>query len=94
MDVSTPGGEGVQPSENGENLLTDTVEMMEKSVLPHDRLSHLINGNGPTEWFIQSARRWVAAMMADEGSHEPIIERNKRTKAEIRAKEAGTLAGL
>ena len=94
VDVSTPGGEGVQPSEEGENLLTDTVEMMEKSVLPHDRLSHLINGNGPTEWFIQSARRWVAAMMADEGIHEPIIEGNKRTKAEIRAKEAGTLAGL
>ena len=33
-------------------------------------------------------------MMADEGIHEPIIEGNKRTKAEIRAKEAGTLAGL
>ncbi len=36
----------------------------------------------------------VASMIADEGLHEPIIERNKRTKAEIRAKEAGTLAGL
>ena len=94
VDVSPEGDEPVQPSEEGENILTETVEMMEKLVLPHDRLSHLINGNGPTEWFIQSARRWVAAMMADEGIHEPIIERNKRTKAEIRSKEEGTLAGL
>ena len=70
VDVSPEGDEPVQPSEEGENILTETVEMMEKLVLPHDRLSHLINGNGPTEWFIQSARRWVAAMMADERIHD------------------------
>ena len=92
--VSTEGDEGGSPSEQGEDILAETVEMMEKMVLPHDRLSHLINGNGPTEWFMQSARRWVSAMMADEGIHEPIVERQKRTKAEIRTKEAGTLAGL
>ena len=92
--MSTEGDEAIQPSEEGENILTETVEMMEKLVLPHDRLRHLINGEGPTDWFVQSARRWVAAMMADEGIHEPIGERNKRTKAEIRSKEEGTLAGL
>ena len=92
--MSTEGDEGGSPSEQGEDILAETVEMMEKMVLPHDRLSHLINGNGPTEWFMQSARRWVSAMMADEGIHEPIVERQKRTKAEIRTKEAGTLAGL
>ena len=94
VDVSTEGDEPIQPSEEGENILTDTVEMMEKLVLPHDRLKLLINGEGPTDWFIQSARRWVAAMMSDEGIHEPIVERKKRTKAEIHAKEEGALAGL
>jgi nicotinate-nucleotide pyrophosphorylase (carboxylating) len=92
--VSTEGEGGSPPSEEGDNILTETVEMIEKLVLPHDRLSYLINENGPTEWFIQSARRWVAAMMADEGIQEPIVEGDKRTKAEIRSKESGTLAGL
>ncbi len=92
--MSIGEGEGDLPPVQDENILTETVEMMEKLVLPHDRLSHLINENGPTDWFIQSARRWVSSMMADEGIHEPIIERNKRTKAEIHAKETGTLAGL
>tara|TARA_Y100001968_G_scaffold97848_1_gene87823 strand:- start:148 stop:1164 length:1017 start_codon:yes stop_codon:yes gene_type:complete len=92
--VTTEGEEAIQPSEQDENILAETVEKMEKLVLPHDRLHYLINENGPTEWFTQSARRWVASMMADESIHEPIVERNKRTKAEIRTKEAGTLAGL
>ena len=94
VDVSTEGDEAIQPSEEDENLLVETVEKMEKLVLPHDRFGYLINENGPTEWFVKSARRWVSAMMADEGVHEPIVERNKRTKAEIRAKESGTLSGL
>jgi nicotinate-nucleotide pyrophosphorylase (carboxylating) len=54
----------------------------------------LISDDGPTEWFINSARRWISAMMADEGVFEPISGGERRTKAEIRSREDGTLAGL
>ncbi len=92
--MSTEGDEGSEPSEQGVDVLAETVEQIEKMTLPHDRRDYLFTENRPTEWFVQSARRWVSAMMADECIHEPIAEGEKRTKAEIRAKESGVIAGL
>ncbi len=74
--------------------LAEIVHAVKKRTLPHDRRRELISDDGPTEWFLASARRWIVAMLADEGIHEPIESGNRRTKAEIRSREAGTLAGL
>ena len=76
------------------DVLAETVEQVEKLAPPQDRRRQLIADNGPTDWFKESARRWITAMMADEGVHEPIESGNRRTKAEIRSREKGTLAGL
>lgn len=94
-DVVEPEGEAPADAPlDVDDVLAKTVEAVEARTLPHDRRRMLISDEGPTEWFLSSARRWVAAMLADEGVHEPIESTNRRTKAEIRAKEAGTLAGL
>ena len=76
------------------DVLADTVEQVEKLAPPQDRRRQLIADDGPTDWFKESARRWITVMMADEGVHEPIESGNRRTKAEIRSREKGTLAGL
>ena len=91
----SPEGDVPTGAENNVgDVLAETAEKVEKMAPPHDRRRQLIVDDGPTEWFVESARRWITAMMADEGVHEPIESANRRTKAEIRAREKGTLAGL
>jgi len=92
--VSPDGDMPTEAANGGGDVLAETVEQVEKLVPPHDRRHQLIADDGPTQWFVESARRWITAMMADEGVHEPIESANRRTKAEIRAREKGTLAGL
>ena len=94
-DTVSPEGNAPDDAANGVgDVLAETVEKVEKMALPHDRRHQLITDDGPTDWLLESARRWITAMMADEGVHEPIESANRRTKAEIRAREKGTLAGL
>ena len=92
--VSTEDDSPTEATDDVGDVLAETVEKVEKLIPPHDRHHKLITDDGATEWLIDSARRWITAMMADEGIHEPIESVNRRTKAEIRARENGTLAGL
>ena len=98
--VKTPPrlGDTVSPDDEAANgvddVLAETVEHVEKLNPPHDRMRKLITDDGPTEWLTNSARRWIGSMMADEGVFEPILGGERRTKAEIRSREKGTLAGL
>lgn len=98
--VVTPEGNpevGPSPAEEEMDIgdvLAEAVQAVEKPSLPHDRRRILISDDGPTEWFLSSARRWIIAMMADEGVHEPIEAGERVTKAEIRSRESGKLAGL
>lgn len=92
--VSPEGDTPIGAANNVGDVLAETAEQVEKLIPPHDRRRQLIVDDGPTEWFVESARRWITAMMADEGVNEPIESANRRTKAEIHAREKGTLAGL
>ena len=92
--VSPEGNSPTEAANDVGDVLAETVEQVEKLVPPHDRHHKLITDDGATEWLVDSARRWITAMMADEGIHGPIENANRRTKAEIRAREKGTLAGL
>ena len=70
--VKTPPrlGDTVSPDDEAANgvddVLAETVEQVEKLNPPQDRMRKLITDDGPTEWLTNSARRWVATMMADE----------------------------
>ena len=77
-----------------DEILAETFQEVEKRILPHDRKRALYSNDGPTDWFQNSTRRWIAAMLADEGVHEPIEPGAKITKAEIRSRDSGILAGL
>ena len=92
--VSPEGNSPTEAANDVGDVLAETVEQVEKLVPPHDRHHKLITDDGPTEWLVDSARRWITAMMSDEGIRGPIENANRRTKAEIRAREKGTLAGL
>lgn len=92
--VSPDGTTPIEAPNDVGDVLVETIELVEKLSPPHDRRVMLISDDGPTEWFINSARRWISAMMADEGVFEPIPGGERRTKAEIRSREDGTLAGL
>ena len=92
--VSPDGDEPAEAANDVGDVLTETVEQVEKLALPHDRNHMLIGDDGPTEWLMESARRWITSMMADEGVLEPIESTNRRTKAEVRARQKGILAGL
>ena len=94
-DTVSPEGDAPADTANDVgDVLAETVEKVEKLIPPQDRHHKLIADGVPTEWLVESARRWITAMMADEGVHEPIESPNRRTKAEIRSRESGTLAGL
>jgi len=91
----SPDGEAPTDAANEvDDVLAETVEHVEKLNPPHDRRWKLLGENGPTEMLLDSARRWISSMMADEGIHGPIPRGERRTKAEIRSKENGTLSGL
>ena len=91
----SPDGEASPDAVNEvDDVLAETVEHVEKLNPPHDRLRKLVGDDGPTEILLNSARRWISTMMADEGIYEPIQRGQRQTKAEIRSKEKGTLAGL
>ena len=91
----SPDGEASPDAVNEvDDVLAETVEHVEKLNPPHDRLRKLVGEDGPTEILLNSARRWISTMMADEGIYEPIQRGQRQTKAEIRSKEKGTLAGL
>ena len=91
----SPDGEApIEAANGGGDVLAETVELVGKLGPPHDRRRELIDDDGPTSLFTNSARRWISAMMADEGIFEPISAGEKRTKAEIHSREKGTLAGL
>ena len=91
----SPDGEAPLDAANEvDDVLAETVELVEKLNPPHDRLRKLVGEDGPTEMLLNSARRWISTMMADEGIYEPIQRGRRQTKAEIRSKEKGTLAGL
>ena len=94
-DVVSPDDEvpDVAPIDVGD-VLAETVEKVEKLVLPHDRRHKLISKDGPTEWLIGSARRWISTMLADEGVHGAIEARSRITKAEIRSREDGVVSGI
>ena len=92
--VSPEGDAPVEPANDVEIDLAETVKEFEKAIPPQDRRYKLIADEGPTAWYLESARRWISSMLADEGVHGPIEERNQRTKAEIYSRENGTLAGL
>jgi len=92
--VSPDGEAPIEVANGGGDVLAETVELVEKLGPPHDRRRELIDDDGPTSLFTNSARRWISAMMADEGIFEPISAGEKRTKAEIHSREKGTLAGL
>ena len=49
-----------------DGILAKTFQEVEKRILPHDRKRALFSEDGPTEWFLNSVRRWIAAMLADE----------------------------
>ncbi|MEE2746941.1 MAG: hypothetical protein VX473_00535 [Candidatus Thermoplasmatota archaeon] len=83
-----------QATNDDGDVLAETAEQVGKLAPPQDRRRQLISDNGPTDWFKDSARRWITTMMADEGIHGPIESGSRRTKAEIRSREKGTLAGL
>jgi nicotinate-nucleotide pyrophosphorylase (carboxylating) len=89
----TMSPDGDVPSEGGDTL-AKTIEQVGKLRPAQDRRRMLITDDGPTEWFIGSARRWIAAMMADEGILGPLEGGNRKTKAEVRTRQKGTLAGL
>ena len=94
-DVVSPDDNVSDAAPNGvDDVLAETVEKVEQLVLPHDRRHKLISSDGPTEWLIESARRWVSAMLADEGVHGVIEARSRRTKAEIRSRDDGVLSGV
>ena len=88
--VSPEGNSPTEVANDVGDVLAETVEQVEKLVPPQDRHHKLITDEGATEWLVDSARRWITAMMADEGIHGPIENANRRTKAEIRAREKGT----
>ena len=91
----SPNGEASPDAANEvDDVLAETVEYVEKLNPPHDRLRKLVGEDGPTEILLNSARRWISTMMADESIYEPIQRGQRQTKAEIRSKEKGTLAGL
>ena len=91
----SPDGEASPDAVNEvDDVLAETVEHVEKLNPPHDRLRKLVGEDGPTEILLNSARRWISTMMADEGIYEPIQRGQRQTKAEIRSKEKGTLSGL
>ena len=91
----SPDGEASPDAANEvDDVLAETVEYVEKLNPPHDRLRKLVGEDGPTEILLNSARRWISTMMADEGIYEPIQRGQRQTKAEIRSKEKGTLSGL
>ena len=92
--MSPEGNSPTEAANDVGDVLAETVEQVEKLVPPHDRHHKLITDDGPTECLVDSARRWINAMMSDEGIRGPIENANRRTKAEIRAREKGTLAGL
>jgi nicotinate-nucleotide pyrophosphorylase (carboxylating) len=75
-------------------IIAETFQEVANRILPHDRKKMLLSDDGPTDWFLNSARRWVTTMLADEGVHEPIESGTRRTKAEIHSRESGVLAGL
>ena len=92
--VSADGEAPLDAANEVDDVLAETVELVEKLNPPHDRLRKLVGEDGPTEMLLNSARRWISTMMADEGIYEPIQRGRRQTKAEIRAKEKGTLSGL
>ena len=94
-DTVSPDGEAPTDAANEvDDVLAETVEHVEKLNPPHDRKWTLLGENGPTEILLNSARRWISTMMADEGINQPIQRGERLTKAEIRSKEKGTLSGL
>ncbi len=76
-----------------DGVLAETVQEVVRRIAPHDRQQLLMTEEGATDWFTNCARRWIAAMLADENIREPIQGKPRRTKAEIRSRESGTLAG-
>ena len=90
-DVDTSDGVDVV---DVDGILAETFQEVENRILPHDRKRALYSKEGVTDWFLNSTRRWIAAMLADEGVHEPIEPGTKITNAEIRSRESGVLAGL
>lgn len=92
--VSPDGETSPNAANEVDDVLAETVEHVEKLNPPHDRLRKLVGEDGPTEILLNSARRWISTMMADEGIYEPIQRGQRQTKAEIRSKEKGTLSGL
>ena len=92
--VSADGEAPLDAANEVDDVLAETVELVEKLNPPHDRWRKLVSEDGPTEMLLNSARRWISTMMADEGIYEPIQRGQRQTKAEIRAKEKGTLSGL
>ena len=83
----SPDGEAPPDAVNEvDDVLAETVELVEKLNPPHDRWRKLVGEDGPTEMLLNSARRWISTMMADEGIYEPIQRGRRQTKAEIRAR--------
>ena len=76
------------------DVLVETVERVERKVLPHDRKKALFGTDGATDFLLNSARRWVATLLADEGVLEPIQPSNRIIRAEIRSRQEGVLAGV
>jgi len=92
--VSPEGEVPTEAAKDVGDVIAETAEQVGKLVPPQDRRKQLIADHGPTDWFRDCARRWITAMLADEGVHGPIDSGSRRTKAEIRSREKGTLAGL
>jgi len=93
-DATNGNGGASADGEQDEDVLNVAAKEVDARILPHDRCKMLISDEGPTELYLSSARRWVAALLADEGVYEPIEARSRTAKAEIRTKAAGRLAGL
>ncbi|MEC9090894.1 MAG: hypothetical protein VYC11_05960, partial [Candidatus Thermoplasmatota archaeon] len=47
------------------DVLAETVERVERKVLPHDRKRALFGDDGASDFLLNSARRWVATLLAD-----------------------------
>lgn len=62
--------------------------------LPHDRSSALWNEGKPTALLKSSMRRWIAALMSDEGITTLLARDDQTVRAEVKTREAGMVAGL
>ncbi len=92
-DLTDDGASNGMEDVDVDEILAETFQEVENRILPHDRKRAIYSNDSPTDWFLNSSRRWIATMLADEGVYEPIEPGMKVTKAEIRSRESGILAG-